>query len=244
VPVLRKIYFDNARKLLARSMPAPTVKAARIESDFVLDGSVSHPAWQKARPAYVECQSRDYSARPELSTRVRLLWSDHFLYLGYECPYRRLTVFTPARFEDERLGPFAPVNTGPSNAKHPALWDRDVVEAFIGSDPTNLRRYTEFEVAPSNERLDLKLNLPERDFAWSSRFQSAVKVNPGADLWTCEMRIPLQALADTKPVPGTRWRLNLFRCDVADKAFLAWSPTLRGSFHIPEKFGTLEFTGP
>lgn len=228
LPVLRKVYFDNARKLLARSMPAPTVKAARIETDFVLDGSVSHPAWQKASPAYIECHSRDYSARPELSTKVRLLWSDHFLYLGYECPYRKLTIFKPARFDEERFG----------------LWDRDVVEAFIGSDPTNIRRYTEFEVAPTNERLDLSLNLPEKDFAWSSRFQSAVRINSGADTWTCEMRIPLQALADAKPVPGTRWRLNLFRCDVADKAYMAWSPTLRGPFHIPEKFGTLEFAGP
>ena len=138
---------------------------------------------------------------------------------------RRLTVFEPPNYDQERLG----------------LWDRDVVEAFIGSDPQRIRRYAEFEVSPSNERLDLTLDLPEKNFAWNSRFQSAVHIDRKADVWTCEMRIPLQALADAKPKPGARWRLNLFRCDYADKAFLAWNPTLRGTFHLPERFGTLEF---
>ena len=68
-----------------------------------------------------------------------------------------------------------------------------------------------------------------------------MKVDAKARRWTCEMRIPLAALAHTKPQPGTRWRLNFFRCDQANKAFLAWSPTLTGSFHTPEKFGWLEF---
>ena len=59
--------------------------------------------------------------------------------------------------------------------------------------------------------------------------------------WTCEMRIPLKSLASIKPKAGTQWRLNFYRCDQANKAFLAWSPTLTGSFHVPEKFGVLEF---
>ena len=42
--------------------------------------------------------------------------------------------------------------------------------------------------------------------------------------------------------PGARWRINLYRCDRAKNAFLAWSPTLSaGGFHEPEKFGILEF---
>jgi hypothetical protein len=165
-----------------------------------------------------------------LATKVRLLWSDEFLYLGYECPYGKLTVFEPPNFDQERI-----------SGDQQALWDRDVVEAFIGSDQKNIKNYTEFEVAPTNERLDLTLDLPERDFVWSSRFQTAVKVNRRAKVWTCEMRIPLHALAAARPEAGTRWRLNLYRCDRDHKAFLAWSPTLRGSFHVPEKFGVLEF---
>jgi predicted TIM-barrel fold metal-dependent hydrolase len=221
--VLRKIYFDNARKLVARSLPAPVVKARRVAQDFELDGMLSNPQWKEAEPVHLEYESRSYSARPEISTAIRLLWSDQWLYLGYDCPCAELTVFDPPQ-EKERLG----------------LWDRDVVEAFIGSDTNNIRRYTEYEVAPTNEKLDLQLDLPKHIFEWSSGFESKTKVGKGR--WTCEMRIPLKALGDSKPAPGTQWRINLYRCDRAHNAFLAWSPTLVGSFHTPEKFGTLHFT--
>jgi predicted TIM-barrel fold metal-dependent hydrolase len=223
--VLRKVYFDNARKLLARSLPPPTMKAARLADDFKPDGNLAKAAWQKAKPAWLEYESGDYRARPELSTAVRALWSDNYLYLGYECPFTRLTVFEPPSLDKERLG----------------LWDRDVVEAFIGSDGQNIKRYTEFEVAPTNEKLDLTLNLPARDFDWSSHFESAIKVDKRGKVWTCELRIPLKALSETKPAAGARWRLNLYRCDRAAHAFLAWSPTLTQTFHTPENFGILEF---
>jgi len=226
-PVLRKIYFDNARKLLGRSLPAPVVKAARIDHDFAPDGALSENVWQRAEPVRMESQSATGIAMPEVSTTVRLLWSDKFLYLGYECPYTKLTVFDPPQQAKERLG----------------LWDRDVVEAFIGSDLDHIQRYTEFEIAPTNEKLDLILNLPERDFDWESGFESAIKTNEQAHVWTAEVRIPLSKLSSSKPEPGTRWRLNLYRCDRANNAFLAWNPTLQGSFHGPERFGTLIFEG-
>lgn len=223
--VLRKIYFDNARKLLAKSLPLPRVKAARVNADFELTGNLSHAAWQKTQPARLEYQSNSHSALPEVSTAVRLLWSDQYLYLGYECAFTQLTVFEPPVFDKERLG----------------LWDRDVVEAFIGADAQNLKHYTEFEVAPTGEKLDLTLDLPAKDFEWSSGFQAVVKVNDQTKVWTTEWRIPLTALSVSKPAAGARWRINLFRCDRAHNAFLAWSPTLVSTFHAPEKFGWLEF---
>jgi hypothetical protein len=122
-----------------------------------------------------------------------------------------------------------------------SLWDRDVVEAFIASDPKNLRRYAEFQVAPTNEKLDLLLDLPRRDFAWSSGFESAIKLDKKARRWICEMRIPTKALSDVSPKAGAQWRLNLFRSDRANNAYLALNPTLSGSFHVPERFGVLEF---
>jgi hypothetical protein len=36
--------------------------------------------------------------------------------------------------------------------------------------------------------------------------------------------------------------VNLYRCDRANGAFLAWNPTLQGSFHAPERFGFLVFS--
>ena len=53
--------------------------------------------------------------------------------------------------------------------------------------------------------------------------------------------MPLDVPGFSVPKPGEHWRLNLYRCDKANNAYLAWSPALKGSFHTPEKFGVLEF---
>ena len=121
------------------------------------------------------------------------------------------------------------------------LWERDVVEAFIGSKTNDIKNYTEYEVSPNNERLDVKIALPKYDFEWSSKFESATRVDQKAGRWTCEMRIPWSALADARPRAGEKWRINLYRCDYANKVFLASNPVLGGSFHTPERFGVLEF---
>ena len=202
----------------------PVMKAARIESDFELDGDLSKAIWQKAEAVCMDRSIRDGTALTDLSTTVRCLWSPQYLYFSYECPYVRLTVFDP-----------------PSPSKRDDLWRKDVVEAFIGPDLQNIKHYAEFEVSPSNERLDILIDLPEKDFKWDSKFQSAVKVDEKAKIWRAEFRIPLSALSQAKPKAGTQWRINLFRNDRAAKAFLAWSPTLTDTTHTPERFGILEF---
>ena len=223
-PVLRKIYFDNARKLLARSLPAPVIKAAHVEQDFVPDGDLSKPVWQKAQVARLEYSLRDAVAMPDISTAVRCLWSRDYLYLAYQCPFTKLTVFDDPAPKGKRMG----------------LWDRDVVEAFIGSDADHINRYAEFEVAPTNERLDLLLKLPDKDLDWTSRFESATRKDEATGMWTAELRIPMSALSDKPPQAAARWRINLYRHDVAHGAFLAWNPTLTGNAHTPERFGVLE----
>jgi len=121
-----------------------------------------------------------------------------------------------------------------------SLWDGDVVEAFIGSDPKDSSRYAEFEVAPTNEKLDLLItHLPEKDFTWSSGFTSTATIEDQTKVWICQMAIPLKSLAGSQPSPGTTWRVNLYRCDRANRAALAWVPTLEGSFHVPGRFAWL-----
>lgn len=204
----------------------PVMKAARIEDDFELDGDLTKAIWQKAEAVRMDRSIRDGSARTDLATTVRCLWSPQYLYFSYECPYVKLTVFkTPS----------------PSPRKREDLWARDVVEAFIGPDLAKINHYAEFEVSPSNERLDLLIDLPEKDFRWDSKFQSAVKVDEQAKIWRAEFRIPLSALSQEKPKAGTQWRIDLFRNDRATNVFLAWSPTLTNTTHTPERFGILEF---
>lgn len=223
--VLRQVYFDNARRLLVRSLPAPTLQAARTDRDFKPDGRLREAAWRRAVPGWIESALKEGETRPALSTRLRALWSDRFLYLAYEAPYTELTVFEPVSRTD-RVG----------------LWDRDVVEAFIGSDPANPGHYTEYQVAPTGETLDLALKLPDRDFPWSSGMEAAVRMDRRSKTWTTELRIPLTALGSEPPRIGTRWRANFYRHATTERVFLAWHPTADNSAHVPARFGWLEFT--
>jgi predicted TIM-barrel fold metal-dependent hydrolase len=223
--VLRKIYFDNARKLLARSMPYPTMHAAHSDADFELDGKLTNPAWQKAKPMHLEYDTATYAAMPAVATPVRALWTEKWLYLGYDCPIKEIAVFEPPYKDKERLG----------------LWDKDVVEAFIAPDPSKLDHYTEYEVAPTGEKLDLILAAGKSDFDWSSGFEAASVVDKPNHRWTVEMRIPMKAFKDAPPQPGEEWRFNLYRIDRDHKAFLALNPTLRGSYHTPSRFTPLVF---
>lgn len=230
--VLRKIYFDNARKLLVRSLPVPRLKARKLSGDLDLARPIDNSIWQMAEPALLEQASLDGSARADLATEVRALWSEKFLYLAYKCPFTRLTTFESPDAAKERAH---------IEKAGISLWDRDIIEAFIGSDPEKPARYAEFEVAPTNERLDVLVDLPEKDFAWSSGFESTVRIDKKARVWTCQMRIPLAAISTKKPDLGSVWNLNLFRCDRANKGFLGWRPTLTGTFHQPSRLGELEF---
>jgi hypothetical protein len=218
------VYFDNARRLLGKSLPLPTVKAARVEREFAPDGQFDDAEWAKAVPVRIESMTIDGAPRPELSTMVRALWSKQFLYLAYESPFTELSVYSP-KLEKERTG----------------LWERDVVEAFIGTDSTKAARYTEYEWAPNGEGLDLTIDAPEKDFPWSSEMEWKVSVDEPKQLWRAEVRIPLRSLASVAPKASTRWRINFYRHDKANRAHLAWNPTFTATFHTPERFGWIEF---
>lgn len=231
-PVLRKIYFDNARRLLVRSLPAPALQARRISQDFVPDGSLRREIWATARPGLLDRNSLTGAARPEMKTTVQALWSSNYLYIAFRCPFTELTTFERQETAAER------VRSEPGQS----LWDRDVVEAFIGSEPHQPGHYAELEVAPTGETLDVLVRGPnEKDFGWSSGFQAATSIDQERRVWNCEMRIPLKSFGEQLPQPGTRWTANFYRCDRANDAFLAWNPVLRGSFHTPERFGWLLF---
>jgi hypothetical protein len=227
-PVLRKIYFDNAHRLLARSLPSPAVKVARLSAALDLK-NLSSESWQLAPLHRLEYNSGNATAAPQSSTLIRALYNDQSLYLRFDAPYTELATFEPPRFNSERVG----------------LWDRDVVEAFIGTDSSNQKLYYEFEVAPTNEKLDLIISpdIPDvvKRLEWNSGWESFVHLDHSKQVWTTVMRIPLNSLSDSKITPSTRWRVNFYRIDRANRAFLAFNPTLTGSFHTPERFSLMEF---
>ena len=224
--VQRKVYFDNARKLLARSYPAPVFRAKRIAVDFEPDGSLDEDAWSGALPARIEYALRDGETHPQLSTSVRALWSNKYLYLAYEAPYTKLSMAQQPS-ENERSG----------------LWEDDVVELFVAPNTDQPNDYFEFEWAPNGETLDVHVDPTEREFAWSGGGESVAVIDRDDKIWRVEARIPLSSLSAKAPVAGARWRVNLYRHDNANGVFLAWHPTLTDTAHAPERFGWLRFSG-
>jgi hypothetical protein len=171
---------------------------------------------------------------PNLKTEIRGFWSDSDLYLLFVCPYETLNLWLPTQNDRPRRG----------------LWDRDVVEMFLGDDWENIRHYREYEIAPTADWIDLAIDLDHRgtDRNWRSGWHTAARIDEAKHVWYAAAQIPLKSVSQAAVVPGTRWRMNLYRIDGqgADpqRHFLCWQPTCvvnRDPNHVPENFGTLVF---
>ncbi|MGA2135678.1 MAG: PQQ-binding-like beta-propeller repeat protein [Bryobacteraceae bacterium] len=216
--------------------PTANYNVPHRAGDPAIDADPAAALW---RNAAVTAISKDCSQQidyPWLRTEVRSFWTDSHLYLLFSCPYRELNLFLPAK------------GGGPRNK----LWDRDVVEMFLGDDWKNIRHYREFEIAPTGDWIDLAIDLDHEsdDQSWRSGWTTAAHIDEGKHIWYAAARIPLRAISAEPVKPGTKWRANLYRIDGlgADpqRRFLCWQPTCvvnRDPNHVPENFGTLTFAG-
>jgi Carbohydrate family 9 binding domain-like len=170
---------------------------------------------------------------PASKTTIKAFWSDTDLYLLFRCPYAELNLFLPAN------------HAVPRNK----LWDRDVVEMFIGADWQNIGHYREFEIAPTNDWIDLAIDLDRHSFdqTWRSNWQTLARVDEAHKIWYAAARIPLRAVSDKPVEAGTKWRLNMYRIDGPGgndtRHFMCWQQTCdhKHGNHTPESFGTLIF---
>jgi Carbohydrate family 9 binding domain-like len=205
-------------------------------TDFVPDGNLAKPVWSHAHRVAFDHNWAGNLHYPQAATEVASLWSDHYIYFAYWCRYTSLNVYTGRDSGRDYWG----------------LWERDVVEVFINPQPKHMNHYYEFEVAPNNLWIDLVIDLdrkPFNDATWNSGFEHATHVNADHRQWTCEMRIPLSAIAgpDHAPSPGAEWRINFFRADGEGdnehRRLLAWSPVPGSTpnFHTPDRFGIIRF---
>ncbi len=166
-------------------------------------------------------------AAPEQATAARLAWDGQELRVLLQAcdpnPWATIT---------ERDGP---------------LWEEEVVEVFL--DPVgDAESYFEIEVNPLGTVVDLACRKNRsgyaKDFAWDCEGLRTV-VRRTADGWTAEFSIPFASLIAEAPRAGTKWRVNFCRIDRPEnreRELTAWSPTGLRQFHVPQRFGVLEFT--
>lgn len=215
--------------------PRASFEIRHVGGEPALSLNPDEEVWRNASSQTI---SKDCSRKvdyPKIKTTVRAFWTDHDLYLLFQCPYTVLNLFLPANNSTDRVG----------------LWDQDVVEMFLGSDWTNIRHYREFEIAPTGDWIDLAIDLDHQsyDHSWRSGWQTKARIDESTHIWYAAARIPLSAVTAAPVRDGTKWRMNLYRIEGLgpdpQRHFLCWQPTCvqnRDPNHVPEHFGTLIFT--
>jgi alpha-galactosidase len=209
-------------------MSEDTVTAVRLVGAPDAEGFPVENTWDAAPALRFSADWRGLNADAERETEVRLLWTPENLYLRFVARYRSITVFPDADARGWR--------------DH--LWDRDVCEVFLQSDP-GAAGYKEFEVAPNGFWIDLDIAPGEkRDLR--SGLRRRVEIDDARKSWRAVLDLPMKSLT-ARFEGGATWRVNFFRVEgpAEPRFYSAWQPTRtpQPNFHVPEAFGKLVFVG-
>ncbi len=227
----------GALLLVAVCAPAevlPEYTVHRATEPIEIDGRMTEPSWQNARPvgAFVFPW---WTAGEKEPTDARMLWDDANLYVCFIAQDRHITATLT-----ERDGPVSL---------------DDCVEVFVAPEPANVKAYFNFEINALGTLLD-RSPRNNRSKHWNAEgVQIAITCdgtrNDESDVdrsWTTEIAIPFLnfegVATNLPPKDGDLWRLNLYRIGGRINAqFSVWSDTRteKPSFHVPERFGVARF---
>lgn len=207
----------------------PTLRSQYSASDLPLTADPGASHWKQIAPLVIES---DYNGKPTPGHRmeVRSRWTGEHLYLLFVNHYQALNL---------KPNPETTADT-------PRLWNWDVSEAFIGSDFENIKRYREFQVSPQGEWIDLAIDrgntAKQEGAAWNSGYQVKARIDSDKKIWYGEMKIPFRSIDSRKPEASNKLRIGLFRMEGVEpnRILMSWQTTDGKTFHMPEKFGTLE----
>lgn len=194
---------------------------------------VDHPEWSACEPVRVSTYWSGEAAPESRHFEARAIWTEsHLLF----------------RFEANQSEPIVVAEYPVLHAKTMGLWDRDVCEVFIGTDPSQPERYFEFEVAPTGEWIDLGIRQTSEGRETDWEFDSGMEAFGSASGNSVRMsiRVPWTSIG-VSPVEGLVLKGNLMRCvgEGERRGYLAWMPTRTAApnFHVPEAFGEFRLIG-
>ncbi len=224
---------------LVSAQEPPRYSVQRRTSRISIDAKLNEPAWQRAPLAGQFHFNRWKQGEKEL-TDVRLLWDDKNLYVAYYCHDRHISASVTKR--------------------HGPVSQDDCVEIFLSPNPQKVTNYYTFEI----NAIGTMLNRCRTDW-WKGppfweplgvRYRTSLRSSrpkqesPDDHDWIVELAIPFKNFArdaaHTPPRPGDTWRINLYRTGgITNRQGSSWSPLPPGvsTFHTPESFGWIEFTG-
>jgi hypothetical protein len=202
------------------------IVASKLHAPLDAAGFPVATEWRSVTPI-VFCD--DWQGRnpdPVRQTEVRVLWSAENLYLQFRASYRSLYTFPNG------------------NRRQDELWTRDVAETFLQPPDQSGHRYAEFEISPNGDWLDLGINGNQKSDL-NCAMKSRVKIDRSGQRWIAELAIPISTITSHFD-PTLPWRANFFRVEGLEpnRFYSSWQPTntLEPNFHVPQVFGTLEFT--
>ena len=185
------------------------------------------PIWEKAPD--MRLSVTETGDAPHLQTQVRAFYD----------PEARMLYFRFDGEDDEAHSDYT--------RRDEPIYNQDVLEVFL-CDAGDLHRYKEFEVSPFNVQFDA-------DITYRAPHDTIIGLSWDLALWRSETHydeakrrissvwaMPLSGF-DHVPSPGERWRMNVYRIDHSARGMelMAWSPTGEPNFHVPDRFGWIEF---
>ena len=215
----------------AQTAPLRVYQVERTSTAIKIDGKLDDTAWKKAALVGDFVNNSDGS-ESAYKTEARVLYDENFIYFAFRCV--DVNIWSTMRHRDEHL------------------WEEEVVEVFLQADP-NQPSYIELEVNPLGTMLDIYLLAARKPLhyeswnseklRWAVHVDGTVDGKPDDREWTCEIALPLEDIVTARTVRQyrDRWRMNLYRRTLPKPAGLAWSPTLRADFHVPQRFGEIGF---
>jgi hypothetical protein len=233
----------GARLPLAGPLPPdglPEVVIPRAAGPITPDGKLDEAAWAAA-PVLEFHDSMGRDVPVKYPTRLRLLYDDAHLYVGFECTDADIT----ERFKD----------------RDDPIYDHETAELFIMPKVVapGLGPYVELQASPGGVIFDASFEA--RRTGMNTAYDAGQTVgttidgtlnDPAPDKgWISEWVVPWRGIrgAGGAPAPGDEWRMNAFRIEKHQEGgrqggeFTAWSPPKIGDFHNVLRFGRMKFAG-
>jgi Carbohydrate family 9 binding domain-like len=214
--------------LASQSQNKGVIISVRAKADFALTADPNAPNWKSVAGVVTESGRRGENV-PNHRTEIRSVWTPKNLYLLFICQYEELNL---------KANPSTTTETN-------KLWEWDVAEAFIGTDFNDIKHYTEYQVSPQGEWVDLDIDRKpspaKHDVDWNSGYEVKARVDAANKVWYGAMRIPMNKIDKRKPKVGLEMRANFYRIQGtgANKKFINWQPVNNDNYHTPEAFGRL-----
>ncbi len=202
--------------------------SARAKADFTLTADPNAANWKSVSGVVTELGRRGENILNH-RTEIRSRWTSKNLYLLFVCQYEELNL---------KANPSTTTETN-------KLWEWDVAEAFIGTDFNDIKHYTEYQVSPQGEWVDLDIDRKpspaKHNVEWNSGYEVKARVDAAKKIWYGEMRIPIAKFDQRKPKVGLEMRANFYRIQGAapNRKFINWQPVNSDNYHTPEAFGKL-----